>query len=748
MKKNNLNDILKDLETNIDLSNTFKVNKINAWKKNPNNTNDLKKNDLQDIDIWNKNFIEAVIINNSNQVSKEKEQKFILKNLKERINKLLILKKYQLFINYFKKIYINTNKKLKKNYYDFINKIKLTKKIIPTIKKQKLKKIKFYRSNDLLWNKLLFTKRFFLYTTLIFCFFIWLLYINKIIIEKKINSWYERLLSIKNNSWDFNFIKEQLQLAKSDFSNWSLLFIPFWLFAFNNDVNNWYYILKWWNELTYLLEKWLNIYLWIIDFISKNWWPENIKITNLLYNLKWEFNQIVSSLYKTIVYYQKINNLLNNNLENKLEYAKWKLKEIYSFIDIINKDYDIFLRMLWHNTEKNYLILFQNNDEIRATWGFIWSLANFTIRNWKVININKEDVYSYEWDMNKVITKKEPAPEWLNKITETFWFRDSNYYLSFESSSNNIKSFLDKIDRPEIDWIIYMNQNTILDFLKYIGWIKFDELNETITEENFSLIISTLVEAKVFKEWVIWTPKQILFDFANIFINVLKEKKDYYTYLDIILENIKSRDLVLYSFHPEENNLLWKLWVNWKINFSETLDFAYPVYTSIWWNKSDRYIEIKYKKDIIENSDCSIDTNLSINRIHMFSKFEEEKVNKLLNYYNVIDKQDIINIQWKGDNKSYVRILLPKEAIIEPTEWMNIEEFDTFKKIDYYQNTRVLESTNFNIKYKLPNKDCKNYNFKLYKQPWIREYWIEINKKNEQIKKIWINNDFEYNIKK
>ena len=38
---------------------------------------------------------------------------------------------------------------------------------------------------------------------------------------------------------------------------------------------------------------------------------------------------------------------------------------------------------------------------------------------------------------------------------------------------------------------------------------------------------------------------------------------------------------------------------------------------------------MKYKKNISENYDCSIDTNLQIYRTHFFSKFEEEKVNLL-----------------------------------------------------------------------------------------------------------------------
>jgi hypothetical protein len=41
------------------------------------------------------------------------------------------------------------------------------------------------------------------------------------------------------------------------------------------------------------------------------------------------------------------------------------------------------------------------------------------------------------------------------------------------------------------------------------------------------MIISTLVEAKIFKVGTLGTPKQILFDFSELFLAKIKEKKDY-----------------------------------------------------------------------------------------------------------------------------------------------------------------------------------------------------------------------------
>lgn len=789
---NKINDISQNLNPLIDISDIYEINQIKPSDiVSSSIVNDIKK-DLKDADISSRKHskIQKSKTKNFDSITESKKIKDI--DLSEKPRKHNKIKSYLKWIElYIKNIKRNnqkdttTKQKIKKiqtinnlevkeqknNYSDILkntkNKLinayeniknktlnKLNHKNIYIKEVEEIKEIEEILDIDeinnkshtiwLLSERLLFTKQFFIYTILWLIVVSILMVFDKNIVESKINSWYENLLSIKDNSSDLNLIKSKITEAKQNFSDGMLLFIPFRLLPIQ-DVKNWYYVLKWWNEITNILEKSIKIYEWTTKFINESDWIQNVKTTNLLFNIKWQFSELVDNLYNSIVYYDKIKDLPNKELNDKLNFAKTKLKESYDFLDIINKDYDVFLSLLWHNTERKYLVVFQNNDEIRPTWWFMWSMATVTFRNWKVIDFQKEDVYSYEWDINKVMTEKEPAPEWLNQVTETYGFRDSNYFLSFEASANSMKSFIDKVNR-KVDWIVFINQNTIKDFLKLTWWIKFDALDETITEENFSLIMSTLVEAKVFKVWALWTPKQILFDFANVFIDKLKEKKDYYSYLNIIINNIKSRDLVLYSFNSEENNLLWKLWINGKINYSDTLDFTYPVFTSVWWNKSDRYIELKYKKDIIKNTDCSIDTNLSIYRTHMFSKFEEQKVNWLLDSHWVKENRDnLINIQWKWTNKSYVRVLLPKNVIVEIKEWMNIQKFDTFQQVDYYQTTRLLESTHYDIKYKLPNPKCTEYSYKLYKQPGIRNFAIEIKKENEElVKEIGIAGDYYY----
>jgi len=46
-----------------------------------------------------------------------------------------------------------------------------------------------------------------------------------------------------------------------------------------------------------------------------------------------------------------------------------------------------------------------------------------------------------------------------------------------------------------------------------------------------------------------------------------------------------------------------------------------------------------------------------------------------------------------------------------------VNKYEKATVVDFYQDTRLLETTNFDVKYKIPNRECVDYNFKLYKQP-------------------------------
>ncbi|NVP17720.1 DUF4012 domain-containing protein [Candidatus Gracilibacteria bacterium] len=582
-------------------------------------------------------------------------------------------------------------------------------------------------------------KKYSLFIIFILFFFL----TSKILIENLVTSGYQNILNLKQDFGNNSKVLSDIKQAKVSFFFADILVKPF-TFLPNDNVRNVIYIIDGGKDLSNLASKTYDLYIKTNLFIDSKGGPQNIYLTNLLVNIRDNYEEIYYLLYKSLLSYSKVGDLGNSYLNEKLSFTKERLKTGLLLLETINKNYDTMLNILGAKEEKKYLLIFQNNDEIRATGGFMGSTALITISNGNIKNIENSDIYALEWLINKVYTDKQKAPEGLDKITGTFGLRDANYYPFFRDSSNSIKYFLDKIDY-KIDGIIYINQNVILDLLDSVKGVDSKILGKKITSENFSLVISTLVEAKVFKVGTLGTPKQILFDFAGEFKEKLLEKKDYYSYLKVIVDHVKNRDLVFYSFDSDENSLLWKLGVNGEINLNSTLDFNYPVYISIGGNKTDRYIEYRYDKSVSKISGtCDFETKLDIYKSHHFSKFEDEKVNMLLDSYGVVNKTDILNIQGRGINKSFTRILLPKNALVNISSGQKVYEMENYKVVELYINTEKLETSLNTISYVLKNPNCTPYTYKFFKQPGIKKYNINFDMFGKKDKYNSIKSDFIY----
>lgn len=717
-----LNDLYNNwLEKIIDIKNIYVPKNINVFpiKKSKikikwfhNNTSQDLQNWLQDINFKSKNTIKIYknVTKVFDSVNKCKKNKDI--DLKEEFINNPNLKNVVFIEKQWFKIRRLKEFELKNSYLNFINYVS-------------------YKFNKNYKNKFVI-----IIFTLIIIFLL-----NTYFVVKMINLWYTKLLTIKNNSWNIELIKKNVNDSKFDFLVWWFFFKPFLLF--NLDVvNNGYNIIEWWKELADLWDNSIKTYFKIKDLINKKW-ADNIMLSNIFFNLREDLINLNISLEVAYNYYDKIKNLWNKDLEEKLKLGKKSLQMAIYYTKIINDNFDNILHILWHYDDKKYLVIFQNSDEIRPTGWFMWSMWILTLWKWKVLDFEKKDVYAHEWELKKTDLKKEKAPKWLDQITNTFWLRDSNYFINISESSNSIKWFMEKA-WYKIDWIIYLNQNTILDFLAKNWKVDSSKIGEIISDKNFSEIMSTLVEAKIFKEWVEWTPKQILFDFITEFTSELKKKWDYYSYLKIILSNISKKNIIIYSFDEKENSLFKQLWLNWNINYSSTFDFNYPVFTSISWNKSDRYMERSFEKKLKINKDCSIETSLNIKSKHNLTKDKENELNILMDNYNIQDKENALNIQWTGDNNQFVRLVIPKKAIIKANKNINIVEWDKTKVLEFFIKTKKLETTNFFIEYNLPNKNCKNYDYTFYKQPWLKNYNFTLEKDNIKLERNWIDLDFVY----
>jgi len=129
--------------------------------------------------------------------------------------------------------------------------------------------------------------------------------------------------------------------------------------------------------------------------------------------------------------------------------------------------------------EKNYVILFQNTAERRATGGFYTFFAVFNVNKGKLSIKDSSDIY----DLDNSINVHPPAPDKIvkyHKDVKKFYIRDSNLSPDFLESVKLFESLYEKAGRRvEYDGIITLDSKVLVDMLKIFGDTQVNGINFT-----------------------------------------------------------------------------------------------------------------------------------------------------------------------------------------------------------------------------------------------------------------------------
>lgn len=342
-----------------------------------------------------------------------------------------------------------------------------------------------------------------------------------------------------------------------------------------------------------------------------------------------------------------------NKINNKINIASAR-KKITGLAQISSQLTDI----LGENGSKTYLILLQNNMELRPTGGFIGSFALVSLTSGKIDEIIVQDVYSADGQLKGHVEPPNPIKKYLK---EANWFlRDSNWDPDFPSSAEKAKWFLDKEIDVQVDGVISLDLNIINDILSLIGPIFLSDYQISISAENFYEKTQSEAEDDFFPgstqkaSFITALTREIL---NTILINNQINKIDL---AKIIYENLQARHIQIYLDNKVASEAVGGL--NWdgSINYlscSENCysDFAGLVEANLGVNKANYFIK--------RNSSLYVD-------------LKEDSITKTL----TVDYKNDANraMENGGVYKVYARLLTPKDAVVNYIKvGENIIEVDT-----------------------------------------------------------------------
>ncbi|MBI2674767.1 MAG: DUF4012 domain-containing protein [Candidatus Yanofskybacteria bacterium] len=168
-----------------------------------------------------------------------------------------------------------------------------------------------------------------------------------------------------------------------------------------------------------------------------------------------------------------------------------------------------------NGTTKKYIVLFQNDSELRPTGGFPGTYAVVTFKDGRLADFLVDDVYNLDGQLKENIIPPKP----LQHITPNWGMRDASWFIDFSVSAQKTIEFYEKTTRSacstsltcrKVDGVITISPRIILDILKVVGPIEMSEYGFAVNDENFLLTIQAEVEYGDNRE----QPKQVVKDLA------------------------------------------------------------------------------------------------------------------------------------------------------------------------------------------------------------------------------------------
>jgi hypothetical protein len=145
--------------------------------------------------------------------------------------------------------------------------------------------------------------------------------------------------------------------------------------------------------------------------------------------------------------------------------------------------FDVLPTLFGMNGKRIYLVLFQNNMELRPGGGFIGSYALVTVDKGKIADLKIQDVYSADGQLRDHI---DPPFQLRRYLGSQHWFlRDSNFDVDFSNNAAMAGYFYNLEMGKKVDGTLAVDISFVRNLLGAIGPIRLQDYGETITADNF-----------------------------------------------------------------------------------------------------------------------------------------------------------------------------------------------------------------------------------------------------------------------
>lgn len=409
---------------------------------------------------------------------------------------------------------------------------------------------------------------------------------------------------------------------------------------------------------------------------------------------------------------------------------------------------EVLPELLGEPKEKRYLVLFQNDKELRPTGGFITAYALFRFNKGKMIIEKSEDIYVLDERQKKRIGA---PPEILKYHKGVYYFnlRDSNLAPDFFESMKQFEALYQTIGGAEdIDGIIAVDTHVLVEAIKVLdGEIFVPEYNSKFTiepDERCNGCPQVIYELEEYADRPVGYFRGSRKDIIGRLLYHLMQKSlgvspsQYWGRLvQMALTEIQEKHILAYMHDEAAQKGIEAL------NFAGRIkdydgDFLHINDTNFAGAKSNMFVEHYIKQDIEISKDSSVVKTI------------------VIDYKNPAPPSDCSlesgQLCLNGLLRNWLRVYVPQGSELlsfTGSEMDVVVSSDLGKTVfEGFLIIRPLGSAQVVVKYKLPFKvDSKEYRLLMQKQPGTEghEYTVLVNGK--EVEKFNLTTDKEVKFK-
>lgn len=298
-------------------------------------------------------------------------------------------------------------------------------------------------------------------------------------------------------------------------------------------------------------------------------------------------------------------------------------------------------QLLGSNTERKYLILFQNNTELRPGGGFIGSYGLLTLSHGKFKNFSIHDVYDADGQLKGHVEPPFAIRRYLPSAH--LYLRDSNFDIDFTKNAQKVAFMLNAETGEKVDGVVGVDLSLVKNIIGSLGSIYVPSYSETVTPDNFFLLTEKHAEKNSFAGS---TQKK---DFLSALFSALQDKLfsakgDLYSNVSqALLNGLEEKHLLMTVADPSvqtsfaANGFSSALMDSREIDESTLNDFFGINEANLGIDKVNYFVTRKVDQKVIVTDKGQVQERVTL-------QFENNSTG-----------------QWPGgDYKNYLRFILPK----------------------------------------------------------------------------------------